>query len=111
MILSFPHISNLFLFQLIVSPVFIVHYFYTALFLAGKSVTETNDLLKKTFLTIYLADWLIWPPTQFINFFFVPLRYRVLYINLITTFYNVFLCYVKNKNERPSIEPSKTTID
>lgn len=81
------------------SPIFIAHYFYTAFFLAGKSVHETNDILKQKFPTIYLADWLIWPPTQLINFFFVPLKYRVLYINLITMFYNVFLCYVKNKHE------------
>jgi len=85
--------------QLIVSPVFIVHYFYTAFFLAGKSVDETNGLLRQKFLTIYIADWLIWPPTQLINFLFVPLKYRVLYINMITMFYNVFLCYVKNKHE------------
>lgn len=63
-----------FCFQLIVSPIFIVHYFYTAFFLAGKSTHETNELVKKTFLTVYLADWIVWPPTQFINFFFVPLR-------------------------------------
>ncbi|CRK91986.1 CLUMA_CG005566, isoform A [Clunio marinus] len=89
--------------QFIVSPVFIVHYFYTAFFLAGSSFKDTVDILRKKFLTIYLADWMVWPPTQLINFFFVPLKYRVLYINMITTFYNVFLCYVKNKHE-PEIE-------
>jgi len=94
--------------QIIVSPVFIVHYFYTAFFLGGKSIQETNEILRAKFLTIYMADWLIWPPTQFINFFFVPLKYRVLYINLITMFYNIFLCYVKNRHEpTPSIESKK----
>lgn len=85
---------------------FIVHYFYTAFFLAGKSLNETNDLLQQKFWTVYLADWLVWPPTQLINFFFVPLKYRVLYINAITMFYNVFLCYVKNEHQ-PTAKDSK----
>ncbi|CAG9812100.1 unnamed protein product [Chironomus riparius] len=83
--------------QFIVSPVFILHYFYTSYFLEGRKVTETNELLKDKFLKVYVADWLVWPATQFINFQFVPLQYRVLYINMITMFYNIFLCYVKNE--------------
>ncbi|KAG5667879.1 hypothetical protein PVAND_015845 [Polypedilum vanderplanki] len=85
--------------QFIVSPVFIVHYFYTAYFLEGKKISQTNELLKEKFFKIYIADWLVWPATQFINFYFVPLKYRVLYINMITMFYNVFLCYVKNEKK------------
>ncbi|XP_070509053.1 mpv17-like protein 2 [Chironomus tepperi] len=85
--------------QFIVSPVFILHYFYTSYFLEGRKVTETNELLKDKFLKVYAADWLVWPATQFINFMFVPLQYRVLYINMITMFYNIFLCYVKNERK------------
>lgn len=42
-------------------------------------------------------DWSVWPPTQFINFYFLPVRYQVLYINAVTMFYNVFLSYIKHR--------------
>jgi protein Mpv17 len=88
--------------QLIVSPVFIVHYFYTTYFLEQKDLRESTDLFKDKFIRVYIADWLVWPCSQFFNFYFVPIQYRVLYINLITCFYNIFLCYVKN--EKKSVE-------
>lgn len=43
-------------------------------------------------------DWVIWPPTQFINFYFVPVKYQVVYVNLITVLYDIFLSYVKHRD-------------
>lgn len=83
--------------QVLISPFCIGHYFYTAGLLEGKSLTESTEVVKSKFFTVYIADWCIWPIAQFFNFYYVPLRYRVLYINAITMFYNVFLCYVKNQ--------------
>jgi protein Mpv17 len=53
--------ANLLIFQFIVSPVFITHYFYTAFFLGGKTVADTNKLLfeDKMFLRVYMVDWLV----------------------------------------------------
>ena len=31
---------------------------------------------KQKFPTIYMFDWLIWPPSQGINFLYVPSKYR-----------------------------------
>jgi protein Mpv17 len=49
------------------------------------------------FLIFFKVDWLVWPPTQFLNFYFIAPQYRVLYINAITMLYNVFLCYIKHQ--------------
>lgn len=82
--------------QFVASPLFIVSYFYSAGILEGGSIKDCNNELKFKFFTIYKADWIVWPPCQFINFYYLPLQYRVLYINFITTLYNVFLCYIKH---------------
>lgn len=42
-------------------------------------------------LQTYIADCVVWPPLQLINFTFVPLRLQVLYINLANLGWNTFL--------------------
>ncbi len=44
-------------------------------------------------------DWCIWPPTQYVNFMYVPGRFRVMYINGITVFWDIFLSYMKHYDE------------
>lgn len=48
------------------------------------------------FLLLLQMDWCVWPPTQMINFFFVPNHYQVVYVNTVTMLYNVFLSYIKH---------------
>lgn len=52
---------------------------------------------KAKFPTIYLFDWVIWPPSQAINFALVPAKYRVLYVNFVTVLWDVFLSHMKHK--------------
>ena len=41
-------------------------------------------------------DWCIWPPSQYINFRWVPQAYRVLYVNVVTVIWDIFLSYIKH---------------
>jgi len=45
---------------------------------------------------LYLAEWLIWPPAQFINFYYLPTKYRVLYDNLVSLVYDTYTSHVKH---------------
>lgn len=92
-------VKKLFTDQLLVSPICISQFFYSASLLEGKSLAESTKILKSKFLTVYITDWSVWPAAQFLNFFFIPLQYRVLYINVMTMFYNCYLCYVKNQKK------------
>ena len=82
--------------QFLVSPIFISHFLYTSYFLEGRKLKEIHDLFKQKFPKIYAADWMVWPLAQIINFSYVPLKYRVLYVNVISLFYSTFLCYIKH---------------
>ncbi len=52
--------------------------------------------MKEVYWPTYVADCVVWPPLQFINFTFVPLRYQVLYVNLCNLGWNTFLSFMAN---------------
>lgn len=87
--------KKIFLDQTVCSPVCIVLFFFGVGIFEKNNLTEIWTELRSKCWTIYTADWLVWPPNQFINFYFLPPAYRVIYINVVTTMYNVFLSYVK----------------
>lgn len=85
--------------QFVVSPLCIVAFFLGLNALEMKPLKEVVSELKSKFYTVYLVDWIIWPPTQYLNFYLVPVKYQVLYINAVTMLYNVFLSFMKYKPE------------
>ncbi|XP_077286733.1 mpv17-like protein 2 [Arctopsyche grandis] len=82
--------------QLIASPFCIILFFSGMGIMEGNTVKECGDELNEKFMTVYVADWCVWPPSQFINFYFIPGNYRVIYVNALTMLYNIFLSYVKH---------------
>jgi len=70
------------------------------LLVAGKLENKSAALLTSETIQLggrlYLAEWLIWPPAQFINFYYLPTRYRVLYDNLVSLVYDTYTSQVKH---------------
>nr|XP_022902474.1 mpv17-like protein 2 [Onthophagus taurus] len=83
--------------QFIMSPVCISFLFYGVGLLEGNTFRECATELQQKFLEVYTVDWCVWPPVQFVNFYFLPLKYQVLYINTVTMLYNIFLSYMKHR--------------
>jgi len=52
---------------------------------------------KEVYWETYVADCIIWPPLQLINFSFVPLRYQFLFVNVANLAWNTFLSLMANK--------------
>ncbi|XP_054276113.1 mpv17-like protein 2 isoform X1 [Macrosteles quadrilineatus] len=85
--------------QTVASPSAICIFFYGLGLLEDGDFKEAHKEMKQKFLTIYMMDWIVWPPTQYLNFAYLPAKYRVVYVNFITMLYDVFLSYVKYENK------------
>ena len=58
---------------------------------------------------LWLSEWFIWPPAQFVNFYFLPTKYRVVYDNLVSLFYDWYTSHLKHSSaivEGPTTEDS-----
>ncbi|KAI0005473.1 hypothetical protein BJV74DRAFT_804620 [Russula compacta] len=80
-----------------------------SLFLSSMGVMEGRDTkhIRARFKDIYqlalLANWKIWPAAQFINFWFIPLPYRVPFQQTCGVFWTLYLSLLtsaENKNQK-----------
>ncbi|RWS11622.1 mpv17-like protein 2 [Dinothrombium tinctorium] len=86
--------------QILFSPVNISVYFITLGICERSNISKIKDeLIEKGFENIYVAEWLIWPPSQFINFYVIPLKYRILFDNIISLGFDIYSPYVKYKTQ------------
>lgn len=84
--------------QVIGSPLSLAAFFATVALLEGKSLRDFNSMKDKA-VKLYVAEWLIWPPAQFINFYFLPTKFRVLYDNTVSFGYDIYSSYVTHLQE------------
>ncbi|XP_017892435.1 mpv17-like protein 2 isoform X2 [Ceratina calcarata] len=84
--------------QLVCSPLCITMFFLTLGILENNSWSELKEEVLKKAHRLYIAEWVIWPPAQLFNFYFLPTRYRVLYDNTISLGYDVYTSQVKHDN-------------
>lgn len=84
--------------QLICSPVYISAFFVTLGILEEKSKQEVIDEIKEKAWKLYAAEWTVWPVAQFVNFYWLPTKYRVFYDNTISLGYDVFTSRVKHND-------------
>ncbi|KAL6257376.1 mpv17-like protein 2 [Pogonomyrmex barbatus] len=81
--------------QSIASPTCLAIFFIGLGILESRKIEEICKEVKLKFCDTWKVDCCFWPPTQCVNFLFVPLHYRVLYTNAMTMVYDIFLSYIK----------------
>ncbi|XP_047735519.1 mpv17-like protein 2 isoform X3 [Hyalella azteca] len=99
--------------QFIAAPFFAVTFFLMAGLLEGKDLPSAWQEFKTKFPAVYMFDWIIWPPSQAINFLYVPTQYRVLYVNAVTVLWDVFLSHMKHYDQHVGAvvyESSEVTV-
>lgn len=84
--------------QVIGSPLSLAAFFMTLSLMEGKPLTDFGSFKEKA-VKLYIAEWVIWPPAQFINFYFLPTKFRVLYDNTVSFGYDIYTSYVTHLKE------------
>lgn len=85
--------------QVLASPVFIFVFFLTVGLLERTTFESIVSESVRKGWRMYAAEWMIWPPAQVINFYLLPLQYRVLYDNLISLGFDIYTSYIKHDLE------------
>jgi len=82
--------------QVIFSPICIISCLLVSAKLENTNLRTAFDQTIQLGGRLYLAEWIIWPPAQYINFTFLPTRFRVLYDNVISLAYDTYTSHVKH---------------
>lgn len=83
--------------QVLWNPIFGCAFFSYIGMLEGAGIEGCKLKIKNDLMTAVTGSWKVWPIAHAINFRFIPTSQRLLYINSIQIFYNVFLSIVANK--------------
>jgi len=89
--------------QIVFSPVNLLVYFSTlGVCERSGALRVKEELVEKGFEQIYVVEWIVWPPMQFFNFYVLPLRYRILFDNIVSLGFDIYSPYVKYKTKLKS---------
>lgn len=90
--------------QVLFSPINLFVYFGTVAVLEHSSPAILWEELSCKGRHIYCVEWAVWPPAQLLNFYLIPLRYRVFFDNMVSFGFDVYTPYVKYKDQRQDAE-------
>jgi hypothetical protein len=85
--------------QVIFSPAYLALFLTGISLLQGDSVEDVKEKLKSHFVKALIADCVVWPPIQVINFWFVPVSLQPLFVNTVNLGWNSFLSWIAHAED------------
>uniref|UniRef100_A0A1D1Z6L4 Protein Mpv17 n=1 Tax=Anthurium amnicola TaxID=1678845 RepID=A0A1D1Z6L4_9ARAE len=82
--------------QFIFSPIFIGIFLSSLVTLEGR-LSQLVPKLQQEWFSSVVANWKLWIPFQFLNFWFVPQQFQVLAANFVALVWNVILSFKAHK--------------
>merc|ERR1711916_231793 len=79
----------------------------------GKTVHDGIESIKRDYVNVFVADSILWPGVQAVNFKFVPVQYNALVVNSVCVGWNCFLSHTTHRrthdDEETATEETKQT--
>lgn len=79
--------------QLCFSPFYTGSFLFIVWTFGGRDWKAIEERLKAQYVDIMLSSYCIWPWMQLVNFYFVPLSYQVLVVQVVALCWNVYLSW------------------
>lgn len=76
----------------------------------GGTLEQYKAKLSTTYFEILKAQYSIWPAVQICNFYFVPLQHRILVVNGVAYFWNIYLAWKINKSRHTPVNTEVLSI-
>jgi protein Mpv17 len=92
--------------QVLMAPAGIALFFSAMSLLEGHSVEEAWQSTKEKFKPTLMANYVLWPAANLVNFAFVPPAQRILYCNVVYIFWASFLSAMASKKGDVQYEPA-----
>jgi len=83
--------------SIIFSPITVSGYFTLRSIMEGSGIEGIKDKLSTRLVKTVLGAWKFWPAANIINFGFIPLEFRVLYMNLLSIIWSIYLTNVNGQ--------------
>ena len=103
-------IVKLFLDAALFSPTVVAGYFIVRSLLEGSGVAGAREKLQTKFKPTLFGAWKFWPLVNSINFWFVPLPYRVLYMNVLSLLWSGYLTYINSTKAPSHLQPKAKRV-
>ena len=66
-----------------------------AALISGRTFQQAIVEYKTKFWNILAVDSLFWPVANYINFYYLPFQYRMIYINIVTLIYSIIMAHIR----------------
>jgi hypothetical protein len=76
-------------------------YFTWRTLLEGSGVDALAEKLRTKWMGALVASWRFWPAVNIFNFAFIPVHFRVLYVNCLSLFWSGYLSHVNARRLAP----------